>query len=78
MTPERKSVRARALAVWIRERILQLGPTYIKLGQVGRPGRGLGVLPAFRGMGAWSPAACCVPRAQHGSLPCMSSLAAGA
>lgn len=35
MTPERKSARARVLAVWIRERILQLGPTYIKLGQVG-------------------------------------------
>lgn len=34
MTPERKSARARVLAVWIRERILQLGPTYIKLGQL--------------------------------------------
>lgn len=34
MTPEAKSGRARTLAVWIRERILQLGPTYIKLGQL--------------------------------------------
>lgn len=30
-----RSARARALAAWIRERILQLGPTFIKLGQVG-------------------------------------------
>lgn len=32
MTPEKKAERGRALAVWIRETILQLGPTFIKLG----------------------------------------------
>lgn len=34
LTPEKKAERGRVLAVWIRERILQLGPTFIKLGQV--------------------------------------------
>lgn len=34
MTPEKKAERGRALAVWIRETILQLGPTFIKLGQL--------------------------------------------
>ncbi|PSC67309.1 putative aarF domain-containing kinase chloroplastic [Micractinium conductrix] len=33
-TAERRSARARTLAVWIREQILQLGPTYIKIGQL--------------------------------------------
>jgi predicted unusual protein kinase regulating ubiquinone biosynthesis (AarF/ABC1/UbiB family) len=33
-TPARRAVRARALAVWIRESLLQLGPTFIKLGQL--------------------------------------------
>ncbi len=35
MTPEKKAERGRALAVWIRETILQLGPTFIKLGAFG-------------------------------------------
>ena len=34
-TPEKRGARARRLAVWIRESILQLGPTFITLGQVG-------------------------------------------
>ncbi|KAI7839932.1 hypothetical protein COHA_006326 [Chlorella ohadii] len=34
MTPEKKAERGRTLAVWIRETILQLGPTFIKLGQL--------------------------------------------
>lgn len=34
MTPEKKSVRTRALAVYARESVLQLGPTFIKLGQL--------------------------------------------
>lgn len=29
-----QKARQRSLAVWIRERILQLGPTFIKLGQL--------------------------------------------
>ncbi len=33
-TPEKRGARARTLAIWIRERILQLGPTFIKLGQL--------------------------------------------
>lgn len=33
-TPEKRSTRARALAAWLRESILNLGPTYIKLGQL--------------------------------------------
>lgn len=33
MTPEKKAARGRRLAVFVRERILQLGPTFIKLGQ---------------------------------------------
>lgn len=33
-TPEGRGTRARALAVWIRETILQLGPTFIKIGQL--------------------------------------------
>ena len=37
-----RSARARALAAWIRERILQLGPTFIKLGQVGGARSGFG------------------------------------
>ena len=41
-TAERRSARARTLAVWIREQILQLGPTYIKIGQVGRRPGGSG------------------------------------
>ena len=34
MTDEKKSARARSMAVWIRESILQLGPTFIKIGQL--------------------------------------------
>ena len=34
MTDEKKAARARTLAIWIRESILQLGPTFIKLGQL--------------------------------------------
>ena len=34
MTDEKKSQRARSLAIWIRESILQLGPTFIKIGQL--------------------------------------------
>ncbi len=34
MTDEKKAARTRALAAWVRERILQLGPTFIKLGQL--------------------------------------------
>jgi predicted unusual protein kinase regulating ubiquinone biosynthesis (AarF/ABC1/UbiB family) len=33
-TEEKKSARARSLAIWIRESILQLGPTFIKIGQL--------------------------------------------
>jgi predicted unusual protein kinase regulating ubiquinone biosynthesis (AarF/ABC1/UbiB family) len=33
-TAEKRGARARTLAIWIRERILQLGPTFIKLGQL--------------------------------------------
>lgn len=33
-TPEKRSARARGLASWVRERILQLGPTFIKIGQL--------------------------------------------
>lgn len=32
MTPEKRTQRAKNLAIWIRESILQLGPTFIKLG----------------------------------------------
>ena len=34
MTDEKKAARARGMAVWIRESILQLGPTFIKIGQL--------------------------------------------
>lgn len=34
MTDEKKAARARKLAIWIRESILQLGPTFIKIGQL--------------------------------------------
>lgn len=34
MNDEKKSQRARGLAIWIRESILQLGPTFIKIGQL--------------------------------------------
>ena len=33
-TPEKRGARARGLASWVRERILQLGPTFIKIGQL--------------------------------------------
>ncbi len=33
-TAEKKALRRRALAVWIRETLLQLGPTFIKVGQL--------------------------------------------
>ncbi|MBE9044879.1 AarF/ABC1/UbiB kinase family protein [Pleurocapsales cyanobacterium LEGE 10410] len=33
-TPEKQAVRRRAQAIWIRENFLQLGPTFIKLGQL--------------------------------------------
>ena len=33
-TAEKKAARGRRLAVWIRESLLQLGPTFIKLGQL--------------------------------------------
>lgn len=33
-TDEKRSKRARGIAVWVRETILQLGPTFIKLGQL--------------------------------------------
>jgi predicted unusual protein kinase regulating ubiquinone biosynthesis (AarF/ABC1/UbiB family) len=34
MTDEKKAIRRRALAVWIREKLLDLGPTFIKVGQL--------------------------------------------
>jgi predicted unusual protein kinase regulating ubiquinone biosynthesis (AarF/ABC1/UbiB family) len=34
MTDETKAVRRRALAIWIRETLLDLGPTFIKVGQL--------------------------------------------
>ena len=34
MTPEKQAVRRRAQAIWIRETFLDLGPTFIKLGQL--------------------------------------------
>ncbi|MDX2211661.1 MAG: AarF/ABC1/UbiB kinase family protein, partial [Oculatellaceae cyanobacterium bins.114] len=34
MTDEAKAVRRRALAIWIRETLLDLGPTFIKVGQL--------------------------------------------
>lgn len=34
MTEGKKSERARSMAIWIRESILQLGPTFIKIGQL--------------------------------------------
>ena len=33
-TPEKQAVRRRAQAIWIREKFLDLGPTFIKLGQL--------------------------------------------
>lgn len=33
-TPEKQAVRRRAQAIWIRENFLELGPTFIKLGQL--------------------------------------------
>jgi predicted unusual protein kinase regulating ubiquinone biosynthesis (AarF/ABC1/UbiB family) len=34
MTPERQAARRRAQAIWVRETFLELGPTFIKLGQL--------------------------------------------
>jgi predicted unusual protein kinase regulating ubiquinone biosynthesis (AarF/ABC1/UbiB family) len=34
MTPERQASRRRAQAIWVRETFLELGPTFIKLGQL--------------------------------------------
>ena len=34
LTDEKKAVRRRKLAIWIRETLLELGPTFIKLGQL--------------------------------------------
>jgi predicted unusual protein kinase regulating ubiquinone biosynthesis (AarF/ABC1/UbiB family) len=34
MTDEKKAIRRRAMAVWIRETLLDLGPTFIKVGQL--------------------------------------------
>ena len=34
MTDGKKSVRSRALGIWLRERLLSLGPTFIKVGQL--------------------------------------------
>jgi predicted unusual protein kinase regulating ubiquinone biosynthesis (AarF/ABC1/UbiB family) len=34
MTPERQTSRRRAQAIWVRETFLELGPTFIKLGQL--------------------------------------------
>ena len=33
-TPEKQAVRRRSQAIWIRENFLELGPTFIKLGQL--------------------------------------------
>lgn len=34
MTDDKRKARTRSLACWVRERVLQLGPTFIKLGQL--------------------------------------------
>lgn len=33
MTEEKKALRRKALAIWLKENLLRLGPTFIKLGQ---------------------------------------------
>jgi predicted unusual protein kinase regulating ubiquinone biosynthesis (AarF/ABC1/UbiB family) len=38
ITPEKQAQRRRQLAVWIREPLLDLGPTFIKVGQSSPPG----------------------------------------
>ena len=34
MTDDKRLARTRILAAWVRERLLQMGPTFIKLGQL--------------------------------------------